>query len=66
MCRSSIQSQTIEARQRVPSLLRLERGKAEFFVGWFFYGRGGGDVFSCELLARLGCFTPDSGRSTEP
>ncbi len=32
--------------------LRAEGGRAEFFIGWFFDGNSG-DVFDCELLARL-------------
>ena len=43
----------LAARRSFFHQLRLEHGKAEFYVGWFFHGRGGGDVFSCDLLARL-------------
>jgi hypothetical protein len=43
----------LAARKDFFHQLRSERGKAEFFVGWFFDGRGGGEVFRCDLLARL-------------
>ena len=32
--------------------IRSEGGRAEFFVGWFFDGESG-DVFNCDLLARM-------------
>ena len=42
----------LAARKDFFRQLRAEGGKAEFFVGWFFDGQSG-DVFSCDLLARM-------------
>jgi Domain of unknown function (DUF4279) len=42
----------LAARKDFFHRIRSEGGKAEFFVGWFFDGQSG-DVFGCDLLARM-------------
>jgi hypothetical protein len=38
--------------------IRSQGGTIEFFVGWFFDGDSG-DVFDCDLLARMADFKID-------
>ena len=45
--------------------IRTEGGAAEFFVGWYFDGNGG-DVFDCDLLARIAALKIDLSLDVYP